>query len=86
MADTLKQVEEKYPLIGTSLVNVFFPGSMRIDEENIEEIAFWRAALEKRYNKNKHGIRLDRLPPAPQEDKMGEKEKAPGLNEVSGAM
>ncbi|KAH0569264.1 hypothetical protein GP486_000020 [Trichoglossum hirsutum] len=64
VAETLKKVEEKYPLVGTSLLNVFFPGSMRVSEQKQEEIAFWRAALDARYKENKHGIRLDCLPPA----------------------
>jgi hypothetical protein len=67
VSETLKQVEEKYPLVGTSLLNVFFPGSMRIRKEKTEEIAFWSAALDARYKESKHGIRLDRLPSLPED-------------------
>lgn len=63
MSDVLKEVEEKYPLVGTSLLQVFFPGSMRIPPEKTDQIAFWRNALDMRYKANKHGVRLDRLPP-----------------------
>jgi hypothetical protein len=70
VAETLKEVEHKYPRVGTSLLDIFFPGSMRIKEENTEDITFWRAALERRLEKNKHGIRLDRLPPAAQQEKL----------------
>ncbi|OJD33068.1 uncharacterized protein BKCO1_3300061 [Diplodia corticola] len=62
VSEVLRRVEEKYPLLGTALLDVFFPGSLRIRKEDIESIAFWRAALEARYKENKHGVRLDRLP------------------------
>ncbi|KUI62491.1 hypothetical protein VP1G_09617 [Cytospora mali] len=74
VAEVSRQVEEQYPLLGTALIDVFFPGSMRIKKENAEEVAFWSDALEARYKENKHGIRLDRLPA---EDKT-EKEKRSG--------
>ena len=61
MADTLKEVEGKYPLLGTALLNVFFPGSLRVRKEDKDEYAFWKAAMEARYEENEHGIRLDRL-------------------------
>lgn len=72
MSEVLREIEEKYPLLGTALLNVFFPGSLRVRKGDTEEIAFWRAALEARYKENKHGIRLDRLPAA--EDQEGRRD------------
>lgn len=69
VSETLRQVEKKYPLVGTALLSVFFPGSMRIPPERADEISFWRAALDARYKENKHGVRLDRLPPLPQDER-----------------
>lgn len=63
VSEVLKQVERQYPLLGTALLDVFFPGSLRIDKKNAEDISFWRAAMNLRFKENKHGIRLDRLPP-----------------------
>lgn len=63
MSEVLRRVEEKYPLLGTALLDIFFPGSLRVNKENTKEIAFWRAALNARHKENAHGIRLDRLPP-----------------------
>ncbi|ROV95736.1 hypothetical protein VMCG_07628 [Cytospora schulzeri] len=62
VSEVLRQVEERYPLLGTALLDVFFPGSLRIHKEDAEGIAFWRTALTARYEENAHGIRLDRLP------------------------
>lgn len=62
VSEVLKRVERRYPLLGTALLDVFFPGSMRVNKEDVGEIAFWRAAIDLRYKENKHGIRLDRLP------------------------
>ena len=64
MADALKEVERKYPLLGTALLTTFFPGSLRVRKEDKEDFAFWQAAMEARYKENKYGIRLDRLPAA----------------------
>ena len=63
VAEVLREVEEKYPLLGTALLDVFFPGSLRVRKDDTEQIAFWRSALETRYKENKHGVRLDRLLP-----------------------
>jgi hypothetical protein len=41
----LKQVETNYPLVGTSLLDVFFPVSLGV--KGLEDIEFWRAALNK---------------------------------------
>lgn len=57
VAHVLKQLEERYPLVGTSLVDVFFPGSLRVTTD--EDFAFWRKAIRSRYTPNKHGRRID---------------------------
>ena len=56
----LKTLEERYPLVGTSLLSVFFPGSMRVKQE---EVPFWRDAMNKRMAPNEYGFRIDALPP-----------------------
>ncbi len=56
----LKMTEQKYPFVGTSLIPVFFPGGMRVQDEEIE---FWREAQERRLAKNHWGTRIDNLPP-----------------------
>jgi hypothetical protein len=58
VADVLKEAEAKYPLLGTALVPVFFPGSMRVHEA---ELQFWKEAQELRTKPNKHGIRIDTI-------------------------
>jgi hypothetical protein len=58
VAATLKEMESKYPLVGTSLVPVFFPGSMRVPES---ELGFWHEAMNRRMAPNKHGVRIDTL-------------------------
>lgn len=65
VSETLKQVEQKYPLVSTSLLNIFFPGSMRISLDKLEELAFWLTVLHARSMENIHGIRLDQLSPMP---------------------
>lgn len=62
VSEVLKEVEREYPLLGTALLDVFFPGSLRIDKTNVEDIFFWRSAMNDRFKENTHGIRLDRLP------------------------
>jgi hypothetical protein len=57
--EVLKRVEEEYPLVGTSLMPVFFPGTMRIKES---EIPFWREAIRQRMAPNEYGFRVDALP------------------------
>jgi hypothetical protein len=59
VAKVLHSAEARYPAVGTSLLDVFFPGSMRV--KNPDELAFWRAALDKRKKPNKFGTRLDCL-------------------------
>lgn len=58
VADVLKEAEVKYPLLGTALAPVFFPGSMRVDES---ELQFWKDAQELRTKPNGHGIRIDTI-------------------------
>ena len=41
----LRAVEEKYEFVGTSLIPVFYPGSMRVSNDQTE---FWKKALKKR--------------------------------------
>src|SRR6266498_5191909 len=53
VADVLKAVETKYPYVGTSLIPVFFPGTMRVPEEEQE---FWTNAEQLRKAKNEHGV------------------------------
>ncbi|KAJ6186444.1 hypothetical protein N7519_007745 [Penicillium mononematosum] len=60
VAHVLKMAEEQYPGVGISLVPIFFPGSMRIREQ---DFAFWRDAQERIMAPNQHGTRLDNLPP-----------------------
>ncbi|KAF7586152.1 hypothetical protein BBP40_009394 [Aspergillus hancockii] len=52
----LKQIEMRYPLVDTLLVDVFFPGSLRVKETS--DIDFWRAALDARMRPNNYGTRL----------------------------
>lgn len=53
VAAVLKEVEKSYPLVGTSLVGVFFPGSLRVADN--EDYEFWQKAFHLRYVPNKHG-------------------------------
>jgi hypothetical protein len=57
VATVLRQVEERYPLVVPSLIDVFFPGGLRVktDEEHI----FWRNALRMRTGPSQHGTRVD---------------------------
>ncbi|KAK2735079.1 hypothetical protein FQN57_001359 [Myotisia sp. PD_48] len=54
----LRQAEELYPGAGVLLANVFFPGSMRVQQP---EFAFWRDAQQRRSAPNKFGARIDNL-------------------------
>jgi hypothetical protein len=60
VAEVLEKVKEKYPFIGTSLLDIFFPGSIRVKEP---ALSFWQRALEARFSENQYGTRLDKLPP-----------------------
>ncbi|KAJ5708046.1 hypothetical protein N7488_007847 [Penicillium malachiteum] len=59
VAGVLRDVEELYPGVGLSLVPVFFPGSMRVQE--IDE-NFWRQAQDRVMAPNRWGTRIDMLP------------------------
>ncbi|KAK8024924.1 hypothetical protein PG990_002747 [Apiospora arundinis] len=59
--EVLKAVEESYPLVGTSLVNLFFPGSLRVAED--KDFEFWQGAFLRRYAPNKHGRCVGVAPP-----------------------
>ncbi|KAK8005904.1 hypothetical protein PG991_012201 [Apiospora marii] len=61
VAAVLKRVEESYPMVGTSLVNVFFPGSLRVADDN--DFEFWQRAFYERYAPNKHGRCVGVTPP-----------------------
>ena len=54
----LRAVEEKYEFVGTSLIPVFYPGSMRVSDDQAD---FWKKALKKRYGPNRFGERVDML-------------------------
>lgn len=58
VADVLKEVEKRYPMVGTSLLGVFFPSGLRVSST---DETFWKAALARRYAPNKHGNRLSGL-------------------------
>ena len=71
VATVLKEVESKYPFVGTSLLDIFFPASLRVKGQELE---FWRQAMEARLAPNKYGIRLDCLPrPLAKELSVGDK-------------
>lgn len=57
MAEVLKMAEEQYPDVGLALVPVFFPGSMRVKDD--EDLKFWRDAQERRMAPNRFGKRID---------------------------
>lgn len=61
VAQVLREAEEKCPFLGTALLDIFFPGSLRIRKDDTDNLDFWRKALKERYNENKHGVRLDAL-------------------------
>ncbi|GAB1314548.1 Solute carrier family 40 protein (Fragment) [Madurella fahalii] len=56
VAGVLKELEEKYPMVGTSLVPVFFPGSLRVKGDDLQ---FWQKAMDKRVGTNDYGTRVD---------------------------
>lgn len=61
VGEVLKQAESRFPFVGTSLLDVFFPGSLRVKE--LADIEFWRKALDSRTGPNAHGARVGSLPP-----------------------
>ncbi|PKS08374.1 hypothetical protein jhhlp_005318 [Lomentospora prolificans] len=56
VASVLKKVEEKYPMAGTSLVPIFFPGGLRVKDE---DLTYWRKAINDRMAPNRYGTRID---------------------------
>ncbi|KAI1080627.1 hypothetical protein F5B20DRAFT_579874 [Whalleya microplaca] len=56
VAAVLKEVEDKYPTVGTSLVSVFFPGALRVKGD---DLVFWRRAFAAKKAPNKYGTRID---------------------------
>lgn len=56
VADVLKMAEERFPGVGMALVPVFFPGSMRVNDE---DYGFWRDVQERRSAPNQFGRRID---------------------------
>lgn len=60
VTDVLKELEEKHQLVGTSLLDVFFPGALRVKDGDLE---FWRHAMNARLAPNKYGTRIDCIPP-----------------------
>lgn len=54
VAQVLMEVEKRYPLVGTSLLPVFFPGpgSLRAKDKDLR---FWRQAMKRRLGPNSHG-------------------------------
>ncbi|KAJ4396161.1 hypothetical protein N0V93_000380 [Gnomoniopsis smithogilvyi] len=56
LAKVLKEVEERYLLVGSSLVNVFFPGSLRAKGD---DLTFWQNAMKARMASNEYGSRVD---------------------------
>lgn len=56
VAKVLREVEEKYPTVGVSLIPVFFPGSLRAKGDDLE---FWQNAMTARMAPNRFGTRID---------------------------
>ncbi|KAK7978735.1 hypothetical protein PG996_004786 [Apiospora saccharicola] len=61
VAAVLKSVEKSYPMVGTSLVDVFFPGSLRVADD--KDFKFWQEAFHQRYAPSKHGRCVGVAPP-----------------------
>lgn len=57
VANVLKEVEEKYPMSGTSLIDIFYPGSLRV--KNDADLKFWRDAMRARYSPNNFGTCIE---------------------------
>jgi len=57
-ATVLKKTEEKYPMVGTSLVPIFFTRGPRVKGN---DLGFWQSALESRLAPKLYGTRIDGL-------------------------
>lgn len=55
----IKKVEKDYPSMGLVLVDIFYPGSLRVNTD--EDKDFWREAVQNRMKPNKFGVRVDTL-------------------------
>jgi hypothetical protein len=60
VAKVLRELEEKHPSVGTSLLSVFFPGGLRANDDDLD---FWQEAMNDRLGPNKFGTRVDMVPP-----------------------
>lgn len=60
VAKVLKDVETKYPSVGSSMINVFFPGSLRAKGD---DLVFWQDAMKARMASNQYGTRIDTTSP-----------------------
>lgn len=80
VAKVLKEAEEKHPGLGISLLDIFFPGTLRIKNE---DLGFWREALDSRFAPNKYGTRVDRIPPVEPSASGKKKEESKPKNEES---
>lgn len=58
VSTTLRLAEEKYPGLGVSLLDVYFPGSLRVKGDELE---FWKKALQRRSEPNEYGVPLRTL-------------------------
>lgn len=61
VAKVLRELEEKHPSVGSSLVSIFFPGGLRVKDD---DLVFWQKAMSARLGPNKYGTRIDLIPPA----------------------
>lgn len=59
MARVLKELEQNHPLVGTSMLGVFFPGGLRAKDDDLR---FWRDAIQQRIVPNEYGERVDVMP------------------------
>ncbi|KAF3278367.1 hypothetical protein TWF132_001219 [Orbilia oligospora] len=57
VAAVLKKVEERYEFVGSSLLDVFYPGGFRV--KNDADIEFWEEAIQKRKRPNEYGVLIN---------------------------
>lgn len=57
VAKVLKEAEERYEMVGSSLLDIFFPGSLRVKDDR--DLEFWQKAIQKRKEPTHHGKRVD---------------------------
>lgn len=51
--ETLRALEERYPTVGASLLDIFFPGSLRVKDDKV--LKFWNDVLKRRAAPNHTG-------------------------------